>query len=147
MAGSSQRIKGQNTFLDVIVNNEVQDSIGPVTEWGMEFMLEIISQGYIGETTERKDSIFKGFKGNATLHLNTKKAFNIVNAAIENARQRVGHAIINAKATFNFPNGDRVRIIFPDIAIGAIPISFGGTGDYGEMKLEWECSEPRILIV
>lgn len=147
MAGPSQRIKGQETEIVIVANGELFDNIGPVTEWEAEFELELISKGYVGESTERKDSIFKGLKGSASVHINTKRCFDLILLAVDKARRRTAGVTVNAKAKFLFPNGDRVRLLFPDLEFGAMPIGFGSNADYGELKLEWACSEHRIISV
>lgn len=145
MAGTAQRIKGQEVALDIIVDGVVMGSIGPASSFEAEFMMDILSEGYIGETTERKDSIFKGVKGSASLHMNDAQTFTLIQTAVDKARRRTPGVAINAKAAMRFPNGQVVRVLFPALEFGAMPVDFGSREDYGELKLEWECSEATIL--
>lgn len=141
----SARLKGQEVNVDLIVDGELQSGLGPNTSFNAEFMLDILSEGYIGEATERKDSIFKGIKGGMTVHINDSAALKFIEAIVDKARRRTPGVKVNAKASFNFPNGQVVRVIFPDMEFGALPLDFGSREDYGELELEWECAEYRIL--
>lgn len=146
-SSTAQRIKGQEVTVDVTMNSDLVEGTGPAASFNFAFMLDILSEGYIGETTERKDMIFKGMKGGMTIHINSIGALKFAEAIVNKARARTPGTKVNVKASFPFPNGQVARVMFPDVAFGEIPLDFGSREDYGELELEWECSEFRILYV
>ena len=49
------------------------------------------------------------------------------------------------KATLNFPNGQRARVIIPDAEFGGFPVNFGSRSDYGGLAIEFEATEAQVL--
>lgn len=140
----AQRIKGQEVEAILIVDGTPQTTITDIKSCEISFQLDILSEGYLGETTDRKDSVFKGVRGSMELHFENADVFKLFKAVVDKARRRTPGTKINLKGTFNFPNGDRPRLVMPDVEFGAIPISFGSRADYGSVKLEFEASEAQI---
>lgn len=141
----AERIKGQETEVMLLVDGKTQAALTDVKSFEMAFMLDILSEGYLGETTERKDTIFKGVRGNLELHFESADVFKFFTAVVDKARRRTPGTKINVKTTLNFPGGDRPRVIIPNVSFGEIPISFGSRDDYGSIKLEWEAAEAQII--
>ena len=67
----AQRIKGQEVETLIVVDGAPRDTITDIRSFEFAFQTEIMSEGYLGETTERKDSIFKGIRGRLELHFET----------------------------------------------------------------------------
>jgi hypothetical protein len=101
--------------------------------------------GYLGETTNRKDSVFKGVKLDLEMHSTNGKTFDVIQAMIDKARRRTPGTVINIKASLVWPNGDVVRVTFPDVAFGDFPVNVGSRTDYITFKMDGACSEARIV--
>lgn len=129
----------------MVANGVPQTSITDVRSFDFEFQTEIQSEGYLGETTNRKDSIFNGIRGSMELHYENQEIFNLVKSIVDKARRRTPGSKINIKTTLNFPNGDRPRVLIPDVEFGPVPFSFGSRTDYGTVRLDYEASEATIL--
>lgn len=142
---ASPRIKGQEVEVILIANGQVQDTITTVRNFEVAAQLEILSEGYLGQTTDLKDSISKGVRGKMELHIDNNDIFNLMIAIIDKARRRTPGARINIKTTLNFPNGDKTRVVIPDAEFGEIPLNFGSRSDYGAVSLEFEASEVRYI--
>ena len=121
----AQRIKGQEVEAILIVNGVPQTNITAIKSFEFAFQLEIQSEGYLGETTDRKDSVFKGIRGSMEMHLESQAVFELIRAIVDKARRREPGTRINLKATLNFPNGDRPRVIIPDCEFGEHQLLFG----------------------
>ena len=140
-----QRIKGQETELVVIVDGKPQRTLVDIREFEIEWQLEKKSEGYLGETTNRKDSIFMGVAGSFSMHLENEGIFDFISKVIDRARDRTAGTKINIKTTLRFPNGDRPKIIIPDAEFGAIPLNAGGRAEYLGVKLDFEASEASVI--
>ena len=70
---------------------------------------------------------------------------NNISKILDRAKRRTPGAIVNIKATLNFPNGDRPRVIINDVFFGELPINFGGRGDYGTFSVTFAASDANVI--
>lgn len=141
----ADRIKGQEVEVIVIVDGEPQSTVTTVRSLEVAIQMETMSEGYLGETTNRKDDIFRGVRGRIEFHLENDDVFTLIKTIVDRARRRVAGVVINMKATLRFPNGDRPRVIIPDVKFGEIPLNFGSRSDYGTLGLDFEASEYQTV--
>lgn len=135
-----QRVKGQETEVLLVLDGKVQNTITTIKSFEIAFQLEILKEGYLGETTDRRDEIFRGVRGKLELHINNQDIFDLVQSVVDRAQRRTSGVKVNVKSTINFPNGQRPRIIIPDVSFGEVPLNFAGRSDYGTVSLDWEAS-------
>lgn len=142
----SQRIKGQEVELIFVENNAPLTGIADVRSFEMEAQLEILKEGYLGETTDRRDSVYRGFSGRVELHFENRDVIDFARRLIDKARRRVSGARVNMKVTLVFPEGgDRVRVVLKNLEFGAIPIGFGSRADYGTVTLPFEGEDFNVI--
>jgi len=141
----AQRIKGQEVVVVMVVAGQPQVELTAIKSFEMKYELEIKKEGYLGETSDRRDSLFNGITGSMEVHLETKAIFTTIAAIVDKARRRTPGTIINIKATLNFPNGDRVRVIIPNCEFGEIPINFGSRTDYGTTTFSFEAQDAQTI--
>jgi hypothetical protein len=140
-----QRIKGQEVEIVVLVNGEPRDNLTTARSISINFKTEMLQEGYLGETTDRYDTIFKGVGGQIEFHFDTPEIFNVIRAIVAKSRRRTPSDQINIKATLNFPNGQRARVVIRDAEFGELPVSFGSRSDYGTFSLDYGASEAQVL--
>lgn len=141
----AQRIKGQEVEVLLVVDGTPQSTITTVRNFELGIQTEILREGYLGETTDRRDSIFRGVRGRMELHIENATIFTFLKSVVDKARRRTPGTRINLKATLNFPNGDRPRVLVPDVEFGEFPLNFGSRSDYGAITLEFEASEYQVI--
>lgn len=141
----AQRIKGQEVQVLLVQNGVPLDSITAIRDFEFNYQLEIKSEGYLGETANRKDTVYNGIAGKMSMHFESKSVFTLFQSIVDTARRRTPGTKINIKATLAFPNGDRVRVIIPDAQFGEIPVSFGGRTEYGMASLTYEAVEAQTI--
>lgn len=139
------RIKGQEVEVVIVVDGSPQRSITAIRSFELSFQQEIMSEGYLGETTKRRDAIFNGMSGKIDIHLENDDIFDLIQKLVDKARRRTAGIKVNIKATLRFPNGDRPKIIIPDVEFGEFPLSFGSRSDYGSVSLSFEAAEYSVL--
>lgn len=143
----AQRIKGQEVTLNITDPDGGDEPLGDVTSFEAELDIEILTEGYLGETSNRYDDIFHGVSGKVELHLETVRLFRFSELVEARAKRRSpASGKFNAQATFQFPNGEQARISFEDIFFGAIPISTPARGDYVTVTVQWKCSNITRLL-
>lgn len=143
---AAQRILGQQVSLIIIQDSAPLQELDCIRSFSFTYELEMKDEGYLGETTNRKDSVFKGVKLDMELHTNNKRIFQFIQSAVDKARRRVPGTRINIKATLTYSNGDLARVTFPDVEFGDIPVNVGSRTEYVTVKLDGACSEARAVL-
>jgi len=141
----AQRIKGQEVELLVVVNGVPQTNLTDIRSFDVTPSFEIKEEEYLGETSKRFDEIFNGVSFSMELHFEDTGILDFMQTIKDRAQQRLPGTTINVKATLNFPNGQRPRIILKDCYFGDTPIGFGSRGDYGTFKIDGKCTDIQVL--
>lgn len=142
---ADQRIKGQEVEVILVVDGTPQANITDVRSFEIAAKLELKEEGYLGEKTNRYDEIFNGIRGRIELHFENQDVFDLMKSVADRAKRRTPGTQINIKATLNFPNGQRPRVIIPDCFFGEIPINFASRSDYGTVGLEFNAADFNVL--
>ena len=143
---TAQRIKGQEVSILIVANTELQHTLTDVQNFNIEVELELISKGYLGEKTERKDFRLKGIKFDGELHIHSQDVLSFVQKVVAKANRTQPGLIFNITGVFSFPNGDTPELLLNDVAWGAIPFKIGSQGDYVQLKLQGECSDLDVEL-
>lgn len=138
---SEQRIKGQEAEFRVTDNRGGHvNTLGDVKNFEIAIMLELLSEGYTGQTSEKKDEAYKGIRGKATIHFSDPTMFDFFQRIVDRARRTPeshGYAV-NATAILRFPSG-RTRVIdIPNIFLGEVPMNIGSRTDYISVDIEFQ---------
>jgi hypothetical protein len=141
----AQRIKGQEVEILIVADGVPATSLFDIKSFEMTFQQEIKTEGFLGETTNRKDSIFNGISARIEAQVENKDFLTFFQTVIDKARRRTPGVQINVQATLNFPNGDRPRINISDVEFGDLPLNFGSRGDYGSVSLTFEASDATVI--
>lgn len=137
----STRIKGQDVEVRLIVGSELQETITDVRSFEVTVQTEILREGYLGETSDRRDDVYRGIAGRMELHFENDDILTMMRSIIDRARRRTPGTQINIQATLNFPNGDTPVVQIPDVFFGPIPLNFGSRADFGAITLEFEATD------
>ncbi len=143
---AAQRIKGQQVALAIIVDNALQTNIDTIQTAELEFEIDLMEEGYLGETSDRVDSVYKLTRVNVTGHTNSKAYVDLAVAIVNRARNRAGGAVrISIAGTFVYPNGDLQSLVLPDVFFESIPLSIGGRDEFVEFTLSGKSSDFKVV--
>ena len=135
---SDLRIKGQEVEVLIVANGVVQQTVTDIRSFELGVKMEILSEGFLGEKSDRKDDVFRGCRFRMELHHENQDALDLILAIIARAQRQTPGAQFNIKVTLNYPNGQRPRVILQNAFFGEIPMGFAGRTDYGTVTLEGE---------
>jgi hypothetical protein len=136
-----QRLKGQEVSILITTGGVLEDSLVDITDFTATAMFQLISKGYLGEKSERKDEIYKGIKFELTLHLHTQRWFAFQNAIKLRAQRQTPNTKFNITAVMQFPNGDTPTITIADAKFGEQPLSVKGREEMVEAKIQGEAED------
>lgn len=141
----AQRAKGQEVEIVVMIDGKPKENFALARSCEFAYKTEILQEGYLGETTDRYDSVYKGVRGRLEFHIDRPDVFDVIRTIVDKARRRQAGVRINIKSTINFPSGKRARVIIRDAEFGELPINFGSRADYGTFNLEFGASDAPVL--
>lgn len=142
----AQRVKGQETRITFTSPTGTVTALNAVQSFEFELQTEILSEGYLGETTERKDDVFKGVRGRMEVHIDSQDYFRFIDQVKQRSQRRTAaDAQFTATCAFNMPNGQRPRALLADLFFGAMPVNAGSRDEFVSATIEFECSEVRFF--
>lgn len=144
---SAPRFIGQDTNLMLVKDGQPLSQITAVASFEFTAQITTLSRGYLGETVERKDEVFKGISGQLELHDSNGEVLKLMFDIMERARSREApRLIINAKTTIKFPaTGLRGIVTLSDLKFGDLGLSVSGREEYGATRFPFECEEARLV--
>ena len=141
----AQRIKGQEVEIIVVSNGVPLTSLTDIRSFNVTPRLELKEEGYLGETSMRFDEVFNGVSFDMELHFEDTGVLDFMQVVKDRATRRTPGTQINVKATLNYPNGIRTRIILKDCFFGDMPIGFGSRSDYGTFKVDGRSNDIQYI--
>lgn len=141
----AQRIRGQEIDATVVVNGVPTTSFTDIRSFEVTPRFELLEEEYLGETSMRFDEIFNGVAFTMELHLETAGALAFIAVVKARAQRRTPGTTINVKATLNFPNGQRPRVVLKDCFFSDFSLNFASRSDYGTLRVEGRCTDFQVI--
>jgi hypothetical protein len=141
----SYRLRGQEVSVQIVRDSALITEITDVKSFEVEFQLEVMSEGYIGEFTDRRDDIFKGITGKIEFHIENGAPFDLVNEIVLRAQRRTPGAQFNVQSTVRLANGQRKRLVINDLFFGSVPFNVASRTDYVTYSLTFEAGEGKFI--
>lgn len=136
----SERIRGQENFILVVVNEVLVDRIDSITEFEYTVEMETQEENFLGESQPRFDSIGKGTSFRISGQMANDEFFSLQDSIVGVAERRAGTTTkIDIGSSYVFPNGDIVNLSFRNCFFGPIPVTTGGREDFISWSLEGKC--------
>lgn len=139
------RVKGEDTLITLVSSTGTETSFGDVKSFDLTFERDILSEGYLGQNTEKKDDIFKGVTGKMVVHFEKADALDLIGRMNAKTQKRLPGEQFEIASTITFPDGSKRRIVLSNVAIGSIPIGAGSRADYVEISLDIAADDGAIL--
>lgn len=139
------RVKGQEVTVSVQQDGVVGPSINAVKQASLSWNFEKLEEGYLGETSNRYDTVFNGVSGDLEFHIDHSAIFNMIEAILNRARRREPGISLTIKMKVTMGDGRVVMLAIPDPAWGEIPMSIGGRKEYVSFKLDFSASQAFVI--
>lgn len=130
------RIKGQDVVITLTANGSIVQAIRNIRNFSVTPKLDQKTEDYLGETSPQFDEVYSGVGVSFSMHMSDPAVFDLVNKVIRRAQRKEIGLQINVKATLNFPNGQKRKVVCNDLYFGNFPINFGSRSDYGEISVD-----------
>lgn len=139
------RVKGQETTITITGADGTEDSLEDVKSAEFTFERDILSEGYLGQTTQQKDAVFNGVTGKLEVHLSKASVMDFVFRLNEQTRRRLAGEQWEVATSIDFPDGQRRRVIIPDAQFGSIPFNMSGREEFVTLALDFAADDADIL--
>jgi hypothetical protein len=143
MAGT--RLIGQDCSVTIIQDNQPLTTIDTIKSIEVTVLLDIIKEGFLGQTTDRRDEVYHGVSGKIEAQLSGTDLLLLVESIRRRAKNRRSGTRITTKSTFIFPDGDRAIYVIPDLKFGNIPLGVRGRTEFVEMSLDFEADDMTFV--
>ena len=141
----AQRLKGQETNIFVMNQGVEVAALSDVRNFTMTPNFDKLEEGYLGETTNRFDEIFKGINFDFEVHVEDGGFLDFVNAVKDRAQRRTPGIAINIATVLNFPGGTRKKIVLRDCFFADMPFNVGSRSDYASVKFSGSASDFDVI--
>jgi hypothetical protein len=141
----SYRLRGQEVSVQVVKGGALLADITDVKSVEVEFQLDVMAEGYVGEFTDRRDDMFKGVTGKIEFHIENGAPFDLVNEIILRAQRRVPGVQFNVQSSVRLGNGQVRRLVINDLYFGSVPFNVASRSDYVTYSLSFEAGEGKFI--
>jgi hypothetical protein len=146
---AENRLKGQDVQIRLNLGRNILRTITAVDSFTFTYQFAILSKGYLGETTMRKDDIFNGIAGNLRFDQESQDALVLLDTIKRRAQRLpdvpVNETVINAAVTLSFPNGQRPRVAIRGLAFGDSSVEVSSRDAYVGTPLSFEAPDARVI--
>jgi hypothetical protein len=139
------RLKGQEVEVLITAGSVPQTSITTIKSFEAEVDLELLKEGYLGQTTDQYDEVYHGIKGNMEMHVENRAILDLVRTLVNRSRRRVAGFTVTIKASLNMPDGSRVMIVIANAFFGPVPITAGGRAEFVPVKLDFAAEDFTVI--
>lgn len=136
------RILGRDVQIRIQRNGAPVTTLTAIKNFTFEVRQRILSEGYLGETGLRQDSIFDEVGGSFTLNPEDKEAQDFQKLIADKAiRRSANEEQITIVFRTTYPNGQITRITIPEVEFDPIPFNMGGRDSYVEMSFNYKAEK------
>ena len=141
----AERLKGQECIVRFIKQGQIVQELVDVKNVEVEYMMDILEDGFVGETTDRYDDVYKGMSGSMTIQIEDATVYNFIIDIINRARRKVPMFQVDLLGVFQFSNGTTSKRLLADLRFGPFRESNGGREHFITIDMTFKCSEFQTI--
>ena len=145
---AEKRLRGDQCIIKLVTNGGVaQSTWRAVASFDIESDNAVLDEGFLGESSQRYDAIFNGFKFSCEAQMFGTEEADLEDAInAKNARRGAAAAQrFDIAVTTSYPSGQISTRVLEDVEFGTIKLSFGGRADYVKASFEGNCSTSQRI--
>lgn len=144
--GTELRLKGQEVQLRLTQGGILLRTLTAIESLTWTVMSDILRKAYLGETTERKDDIYKGTKVEFSFDTESKEPFVMVAKLRDRMQRRTAqaNAQINLVFVCNLADGTRPRITIPDLKFQDPALALQSRESYAGFRFQTEAEDFKL---
>ncbi len=139
---ATQKLKGQEVTIVITRGGALEDELTDIHNFECSLEMENPTMGYLGQTHDDVDELFKRCSGTMELHMHTSAVARFEKAVLDRATRKTPDLVIGIGATLTMPDGTNVTKAFPDARFGTMVMTAGSRADFVNFKIPWFHGEP-----
>ena len=142
------RIRGEEIQIRLTRNGVLEATLTAVKSLVFTPKFSVLTEGYLGGTTNRRDDIYQGCTVQLVFHPESSDALTLMDFVRSRATRRVAqaNARVNLMFVANFPNGNRPRVTISDLKFGDMPFNMGGREQYVDQTISAEADDFKLSL-
>lgn len=138
---ATKRLRGEQVTIKLIQNGAPVAAWPAIANGSLECKNDILEEGFLGETSQRFDSIFMGWGISLELQMESSAEEQFVDAVQAKNQRRAGAPVrLDIVWTNSYPTGQTTLRVLEDVEFGAMKIDGGGRSDYVKLSFDGSCS-------
>ena len=139
------RLIGREVTLRITRGGKMLSEITAFQSFTWQYDIEEKNEGYLGEDSDRPDSIYKMASGSFEIVPESPDVIDLQKFIADKAARRLANdEQISATCRSVFPDKRTRRVTFPDMQFGNLPTNTGGRADYVKSTFAWRCRRPTV---
>lgn len=138
----SQRIRGQEATVQIIVDGDVQrGSFTKVTSFNLTPRTDISETPFLGEIEDDLDIQHHGYDFDFEVHQQDSKAYDLLQSIVDREQNRLPHPNVNLVVTMAFRSVSEPSksFVLEQCFMKLDGLGFGGRKDYVTAKFSGKC--------
>ena len=107
---------------------------------------EIKKKGYLGEKTDRTDDVYRGVKGEFSMHSHSEDWLRFWTAVVDRMKRNTPDLVINISLDLLYPNLDNPTIFLPDAKFGELGLTLPDRTEYVTKKIPFACNDYDLTL-
>lgn len=143
---TKSRILGQDVQIRLSQGGKPLTTITAIKNFTFETRQRILTEGFLGETAQRQDSLFDEVGGSFSVQPEDPEILTFQKFLVDRAIRRVAdEQQVTIAFRISFPNRKVAKIIVPAPEFDPVPFNASGRDAYVEMSFTWK-AEGYTLI-
>jgi len=141
------RLKGQDIEICFRVGtlNKFDTIINAIGSFNEQLMVEKLQDGFLGETADRFDDIYKGTSFDMEFQVHNAEWLVFTELIQKRARRELSDLVFEVIRHDHYQGND-ARVTYTDVKWGAISTGVASRSDFVKVKIEGACSERIVNI-
>lgn len=136
------RLLGRDVQIRIAKGGSPVTTVTAVKNFTFETRQRILSEGYLGETGLRQDSIFDEVGGSFSIHPEDPEAQTLQKAIADKAISRkAGEEQISIVFRTTYPSGKVSKVTIPEVEFDPIPFTVGSRDGYVELGFTYKAEK------
>lgn len=137
-------IIGQNVEIRIVTDGKLEQNITDIISASVTVNTDVLDGDYLGQEESKLREVFKNFEGEITLETFKADFFDFLDKIIQKAKGK-NSIVFTIAMIANYPNGEVVKLMFPDVKFISPSINIGGKNEKVRKTLKWRCSSYKRI--
>lgn len=143
---SSQRIRGQEATIQIVVDGDVKSgSFAKIVDFNLDPRQDLTETDFVGEVEADLDIMHHGYDFSFTIQEQDHKTHDLLIDIVTREQNRVKHPAINVVVTFAYRGTSAQTIVLESCFMKMDSLTIGGRKEYITNKLSGKCKTLSVV--